>query len=375
MSATASKAPNRKGEEADALQAENLELKQALAKMAQENNALKTQLKHSATLLDRAKHAGFDIDHYDVVAGLELMKHFQESVAEVNTTSSVVKGDIKASSEHPSRTENLQEQVREQKKKFTPRMEFDEHQSSVFCARFSPDGTLVASGSFDKTVRVFDMSEKKKLKLEGHSMMISSVSWSNDGQSVASASYDSSCKLWDVSTAQEVSTYSCSKNGFMLSNVWHLTDPNIFLASHSSSSVYWYDKRTAPKPQQELQHNCMVNTLHMLPSGQLVLGDQRGVITTLDVRMTTSSPDPPSDINPTKRESSPDLSRNRSACCVVSSFQATTGKAQISHLSTPMTGPEANRGRFLAVNAYDNILSMCCFVFIDVDKNIPKKRV
>eukprot|EP01060_Flectonema_neradi_P036862 TRINITY_DN7245_c0_g1_i1.p1 TRINITY_DN7245_c0_g1~~TRINITY_DN7245_c0_g1_i1.p1 ORF type:complete len:511 (+),score=87.47 TRINITY_DN7245_c0_g1_i1:53-1534(+) len=356
MSATASKAPNRKGEEADILQAENLELKQALAKMAHENKALKMQLKHVATLLDRAKHAGLEIDNYDLVAGLELMKNFQESVVEVNTTSSVVKGDIKTSSEHPSRTENLQEQVREQKKKFTPRMEFDEHQSSVFCAKFSPDGTLVASGSFDKTVRVFDMSEKKKLKLEGHSMMISSVSWSHDGQIVASASYDSSCRLWDVSTGQEGSSFGCSKNGFMLSNVWHLTDPNIFLASHSSSSVYWYDKRAPPKPQMDLQHDCMVNTLHMLPSGQVVFGDQHGVITTIDVRMTTSSPDPTTDTS-SKRESSPELSTGKNkSTSVVSSFQATTGKAQISHLSTPMTGPEANRGRFLAVNAYDNIL-------------------
>ena len=72
---------------------------------------------------------------------------------------------------------------------------------------FSPDGTKVASGSNDKTVKLWDVTSGECLQtLEGHSSRVKSVSFSPDGTKVASGSYDKTVKLWDVTSGECLQT-------------------------------------------------------------------------------------------------------------------------------------------------------------------------
>jgi WD40 repeat protein len=65
---------------------------------------------------------------------------------------------------------------------------------------FSPDGSLLAAGSFDGAVFLWRVSDGAvQGKLEGHSNLESSVAFSPDGTFLASGSYDDTIRLWRVS--------------------------------------------------------------------------------------------------------------------------------------------------------------------------------
>ncbi|CAD8132652.1 unnamed protein product [Paramecium pentaurelia] len=64
---------------------------------------------------------------------------------------------------------------------------------------FSLDGNTLASGSVDKSIRLWDVKTgQQKAKLNGHDDGVWSVCFSPDGNTLASGSSDNFIRLWDV---------------------------------------------------------------------------------------------------------------------------------------------------------------------------------
>ncbi len=74
------------------------------------------------------------------------------------------------------------------------------HRASVTCAAFSPDSTLIASGSEDKTVRLWYAGQRRRIKMMiGHEKPVNALAFSPSGLMLASASDDRTIRLWHVS--------------------------------------------------------------------------------------------------------------------------------------------------------------------------------
>ena len=79
------------------------------------------------------------------------------------------------------------------------------HSDYVRSVAWSPDGTKLASGSDDKTVRIWEAATDKQLwQLTGHQNRVISVHFSPDGKRLVSGSWDKTVMVWDPSTGEQL---------------------------------------------------------------------------------------------------------------------------------------------------------------------------
>ncbi|MCB0173098.1 MAG: hypothetical protein KDJ97_21405 [Anaerolineae bacterium] len=81
------------------------------------------------------------------------------------------------------------------------------HTNWINAIAFSPNGQILASGSSDHTIRLWDMHTGQLHHiLQGHRHWVLSVAFSPDGQILVSGSGDGIIKLWDVHTGECLNT-------------------------------------------------------------------------------------------------------------------------------------------------------------------------
>ncbi|MDX2604101.1 hypothetical protein PV330_29330 [Streptomyces caniscabiei] len=77
------------------------------------------------------------------------------------------------------------------------------HGGAVYLTSFSPDGKYLATASYDRSVRLWDVADPSRPKalgkpLTGHTSWVSSAVFAPDGRTLASAGDDGTIRMWDV---------------------------------------------------------------------------------------------------------------------------------------------------------------------------------
>ncbi|HEX8185347.1 MAG TPA: WD40 repeat domain-containing protein, partial [Blastocatellia bacterium] len=83
------------------------------------------------------------------------------------------------------------------------------HSDTIRVIVFSPDGNTIASGSTDKTIRLWNAGDGKLIRtIEGHFDSITSLAFHPDGTKLVSGSLDKTVKLWDANTGRLIRSFT-----------------------------------------------------------------------------------------------------------------------------------------------------------------------
>jgi WD40 repeat protein len=146
------------------------------------------------------------------------------------------------------------------------------HEGGVRRAIFSPGGNILASGGWDRTVRLWNLNGKEQTRVLGkHGSFVSSLAFSADQKILASGSADLTIKLWDVTSGRELRTLrGYSINSFPLA---FGRDNGLLLANTGARAHVW-DLRKGRKLASARIHK---GTIHIV-----LFSRDRGVFATSD---------------------------------------------------------------------------------------------
>ncbi len=153
------------------------------------------------------------------------------------------------------------------------------HSHIVKAVALSADGRTAVSGSYDRTVRVWDLATGQSRVLEGHGDVVKAVALTADGRTAVSGSWDKTVRVWDLASGQSrvLEGHSGWVNAVALS-----ADGRTAVSGSSDKTVRVWDLLTGQSRALEGQ-SYVVNAVALSPDGRTAVSESSGRIRVWDL--------------------------------------------------------------------------------------------
>ena len=148
------------------------------------------------------------------------------------------------------------------------------HTDKVWSVAFSPDGKTLASGSWDQTVRIWNVNTEQLLHtLTGHTNEVLSVAFSPDGNTLVSASWDGTIRLWNPRNGKLKRTLTEHKGG--VGSVAFSPDGQTLASGSADQTVRLWDTKTWELKRTLRGHTHVVDSVAFSPEGDMLASGSR----------------------------------------------------------------------------------------------------
>ena len=145
------------------------------------------------------------------------------------------------------------------------------HEDQVYSVAYSPDGNLVASSSFDGTVRIWDTrtGEEAMPPLRSNDGKVSSVAFAPDGQRVASGRQGKVVHVWSIVTGRETLP-PLRGHSDRINSVAYSPDGKLIASGSDDKTVRLWNSETGQHVSVLKGHTDEINEIVFSPNGRLL---------------------------------------------------------------------------------------------------------